>query len=898
MSERKIRFKSLIAGVAELKKASRYDDALERLHSALTWFENRCLWDSYFKAWDEIRNIKNDLAQYDEVIRHCKANLTACKKRLGAGNSHIGDIYNDMGASYGFKGDRIKQLFYHLKSLKVRKKVFGENGLSVAFSYNNAGVSHQNLGDIDKALLHYNKAIAICNLHPSKQIKWLSSIYNNLAAAFSLKQDYDSALVYYNKSLEYAYTHLGRNHVAVIYTLNNIGHSLYKKGDFPSALRHFNSAYSLVEKNFSGMHSFLGTICINKANCHSSLGQNRQAIHYLKKAEDILNRTFGEKHPTLSLVYNSMGQLFMKKGDYEQAVLHFQTAITCLCYGFSDTDYRKNPPLDGIISEPLMLEVLTNKARALHDYYENHTKDLLHLKNSFEASALAIDLIERMRNKLTAEESKLTLSEQSARVFDCCVKAAAALSSIKRERNYINEAFRISEKNKGAVLSSLLADASAKFSARIPSKLLAREKKLKVGMTFLSRKINGEKMKGGNSAALQWLQGKYFDVFSKHETLIKSFEKSFPDYYRLKHDHDVASMKAVQSKLRADEAMVEYFISTDRLLIYALTKNSAELISCAKSHGFEGTISQLLSSINHFEKRDFITAATALYQLLLKPAEKFFRGKRRIIIIPEGLLCYVPFEALLVEQSNYHDPYNALPYLINRHEVSYHYSATLFLQQFHVRETALYRNDFLGIAPVYEKPALIGEDVFPNLLHSIKEVEDVSSIVKKNRQRAKTLLLEEATINKFRRYAKHSKFVLVSAHQAVNEQEYLLSGIIFSPQHNRNDYQILTIGETYNLELNADLVVLNCCETGIGKLAKGEGMMALNRGFLYAGARNIIYTLFKIPDNSAGALTKSLFTRILKGKSYSKALQEAKLELIARPEFTPKAWAGYVMIGG
>ncbi len=897
MKEQKIVFKDLATAVAKLKRASRYDEALAHLHSALPYFENRCLWDHYFEVWDEIRNIKNDLAQYEEVIRYCKANLDACKKLLGVENGHIGDIYNDMGASYGFKGDRIKQLSYHLKSLKVRRKVFGENDLSVAFSYNNVGVSHHNLGDIDKALLHYNKAIAICIQHPRKQIKWLSSLYNNLAAVFSLKQEYDSALAHYGKSLEHAYNYLGKNHVAVMFTLNNIGHALYKKGDFPSALRHFNRAYSLVEKNFNGMHSFLGTICINKANCHSSIRQNRKAIYYLKKAEDILDKTFGKKHPTLSLVYNSMGRMFMNKGDNEQALRHFQTAIICLCNGFNDTDYRNNPPLDCIISEPLMLEILTNKARALFDYYENQTKDLLHLKNSFETSELAIGLIERMRKKLTAEDSKLTLTEQSAKVFECCVNSAAKLYFVKQEEEYLAQAFRISEKNKVAVLSGLLADSSAKFSSKIPTNMLVREKKLKTEMTFLSRKINEEKMKGGSSAPLQWLQGKYFDAFSKYETLIKSFEKSFPDYYRLKYNHDVASMEAIQSKLGSDEAMVEYLINTDRIFIYLITKSSADLFLCAKPREFEGIISQLLSSINHFEKRDFIEAAIALYQLLLKPAENIFKGKRRLIIISEGSLCYVPFEALLPEQPDYHATYNSLPYLVNRYAVSYHYSATLFLQQFHVHETALYKNDFLGIAPVYEKPALIGKDVFPNLLHSKKEVEDVSSIVRKNRQRAKILLLEEATINNFRRYAKRSKFVLVSAHQAVNEREYLLSGIIFSSQHSLNDYQILTISEAYNLEINADLVVLNCCETGIGKLAKGEGMMALNRGFLYAGARNIIYTLFKIPDNSAGALTKSLFTRILSGESYSKALQEAKLELIARPEFTPKAWAGYVMIG-
>ncbi len=113
-----------------------------------------------------------------------------------------------------------------------------------------------------------------------------------------------------------------------------------------------------------------------------------------------------------------------------------------------------------------------------------------------------------------------------------------------------------------------------------------------------------------------------------------------------------------------------------------------------------------------------------------------------------------------------------------------------------------------------------------------------------------------------------------------------------------SDNYILHTSETYHLNLNADLVVLSSCESGIGELKAGEGMMALNRGFLYAGAANIVYSLFKVPQDSTSQLTQSLFRYILEEEmSYAEALRKAKLELIADEMMEPLDWAGFALIG-
>ena len=114
----------------------------------------------------------------------------------------------------------------------------------------------------------------------------------------------------------------------------------------------------------------------------------------------------------------------------------------------------------------------------------------------------------------------------------------------------------------------------------------------------------------------------------------------------------------------------------------------------------------------------------------------------------------------------------------------------------------------------------------------------------------------------------------------------------------QTDYETLYLAEVYGLQLQANLVVLSCCQTGVGQYAKGEGLMALNRGFIYAGASNVVYTLYKVDDKPSSELMQNFFTYSLDNKSYCSSLHQAKLDMIADENYArPLFWAGYVLVG-
>ncbi|MFO7525293.1 MAG: CHAT domain-containing protein [Ignavibacteriaceae bacterium] len=193
---------------------------------------------------------------------------------------------------------------------------------------------------------------------------------------------------------------------------------------------------------------------------------------------------------------------------------------------------------------------------------------------------------------------------------------------------------------------------------------------------------------------------------------------------------------------------------------------------------------------------------------------------------------------------------------------------------------------------------------FNELEHSEWEIKSILSLFnRKNIEKnSYAYFYSDATEEKFKASIKNYSIVHIATHSFINESQPQISGIVFAqPDTNQNSAEdgILYAGEIYNLDLNADLVVLSSCESGLGKLIKGEGMMALTRGFLYSGANNVLFSLWKVPDKPTSELMVEFYKNILSGNSYGNSLREAKLTLIKNSSTSrPRSWASFILVGG
>jgi CHAT domain-containing protein len=348
-----------------------------------------------------------------------------------------------------------------------------------------------------------------------------------------------------------------------------------------------------------------------------------------------------------------------------------------------------------------------------------------------------------------------------------------------------------------------------------------------------------------------------------------------------------------------------------------------------------------LADIKKFRPDKLTETSTGLYRILIEPVKRYLAGKEKLLIIPDKNLLYLPYETLInTETGTNEQSAGSMPhYLIRDFEISYHYSAVLWME---IQSGEPNQNKgFLGFAPVFSNAEMLtsGSGSTEKLLRSIndtnlrtsfsadgrtinelpytkKEVQTISDLFRNKDLKAESYLMEQATESNLKALCGNFSFIHLATHGLIYPDKPDLSGLIFTgvaannsaginergePQimmYENIDDGVLFTHEIFNLKMNAELVVLSACETGIGKLEEGEGVMSLNRAFLYAGARNIVSSFWKVNDKYTSELMTWFYTYIIEGCSYSKALQQAKLRLLENESSAyPLYWAGFAIIG-
>ena len=401
--------------------------------------------------------------------------------------------------------------------------------------------------------------------------------------------------------------------------------------------------------------------------------------------------------------------------------------------------------------------------------------------------------------------------------------------------------------------------------------------------------------------------------------MLANLDRNYHSYYQLKYKEKDISIESLQSVLDKRSAILEYFLSDSILYVFVLKKQSIDNLSIKLNFPVIDEVIKFRESLQNIDINNYISSASSLYKILIKPVEQKISNTKNLIIIPDGILYYLPFEALLSEKVKIKEDinYSGLPYLVKKFNISYLFS-TSFLQP--RTETRKNSYSFAGFAPVFSdknnglikkikndstiaqlKRAIeINNKKYSELPETKNEVEGILALFKKNNLSGIDFISENAKEEVLKSDSmKNYYFIHIATHGFINEEKPKLSGIIFTDQNNSPGQDgILYPDEIYNLNLNADLVVLSACESGLGKVIKGEGIIGLTRGFIYAGAKNIVVSLWQVADKSTSELMIEFYKEILSGKNFSTALREAKLKLIRGGKYSyPLEWSPFILIG-
>lgn len=486
-------------------------------------------------------------------------------------------------------------------------------------------------------------------------------------------------------------------------------------------------------------------------------------------------------------------------------------------------------------------------------------------QKALESYALSFHIEELFQSLLVYENSKIITQIRNRNRTEKCIGIYYDLYKKEKKISYIENAFLFSEHTKSQVLKQSLSK----------SKTNSRKEKLIL-----------EQLQNWNTIIIKEQQKlNLADISKINEAIKKQNELMLLLKSEQAKTNKIAGAKLkiedLYSKLEKENAvLVEYFIGEKNSYQFTLAdkKNRLELVS-----NRETASPKLLQFIDFFNDAKTISdnpaaynhASNVAYNILKLPKKSFHKN---LIIVPDGILTFLPFEALITAESETTN-FAKMHYLLNDFKIGYNNSADFYLNAIPFQHQ---KENVLGVFPIFENSSL-------ELAFSKKELKNLQGNFK-----GKYLEGQNATFENFKANAANYSILHLSTHAT--------SGDISEPASIKfYDTEVL-YSELYNLNLNPDLVVLSACETGIGKLYKAEGAMSVARGFQFSGAQNLLFSLWKVNDFTTSVLMEKFYANVKNGKSYFESNHQAKLdflndESIPNAKKSPYYWASFVYYG-
>jgi len=781
-------------------------------------------------------------------------------------------IYNYLGLAHKRNNRFDSCQFYYDKAthLLETSKTIRDYGAILSY-YTNQSVWEIDKGNYERAELLLQKAQQILPLDTTFNA---SVVYHNLGFVALQNKRYDMAIKAFEKTiLTQPYNH------QLPLILANKGLCLLK-------LKRLKEAKIVLDQAWRSYQTYLKNPTNKPDSYFLTVYYGNLGLYFLEESNltnaqryflksTTLNET--SQSAALSEGYKYLGLIAEKQAHWPQALTYYQKALIAAHETFNSADIYQNPDLDRILTERELFRALMGKANAFRQFY-TQTRQRRDLEAALKTYQLAIQLAEKMRRSYQSAGAKLFFTENYYAVYEQAIQTAQELFQLTQKPDYQNLIFDFYEKSRAASLSDIIRDADLKPKT-INAALLAQEKGLYQQITGLQTAI-----KRSDSTSAVKFKAQLVDKEIELDRLTKRFEREFPAYYQLKFDIQTPTTATIQQQLlSSDAALIQYFLTSSQLYTLVLTREQANVLVQPVDSIFRQSISKFraLLSLNPGSKAyDGRTYSSAIYSKLITPALPFISTKKRLLIVRDAELNYLPFEVLAAKSNDY---------LLKKYAISYAYSVGLLMNKPARSST----NSRLAIAPfagnIPQKTPFRGVPLVP-LPASEEEVRQIGGDVYLEKEATKKRFLEQ--------YRKHG-IIHFATHALTDDKDPMRSFVAFYPDG--QEYRLFT-NELYDLDLKeAQLVVLSACETGAGKLQRGEGVMSLARAFSYAGAHSVATTLWNANDEATAYISTHFHEYINEGLPLDEALQRAKLDFLhsdlGRRYDHPYYWANMVLIG-
>ncbi|MEM7369042.1 MAG: CHAT domain-containing tetratricopeptide repeat protein [Bacteroidota bacterium] len=852
------------------------------------------------------------LREYDRAIELDQKALDIRIQLYGENHLSVANSLGSLGESYYLIGMLKKAEAYSLEAIRILENLNGSSDFYLAPHMNTLGKIYKFSGDFDKAQSYLEQALHIFSQHLGEHHRFIPSSYEELGNLYLDMYDLSKALTYYRKALELRKEIFGEYHKDVATSYANLARMYLDQKKLDSAYVYANTSRDILDKVFNGIHpdigytdNLIGTILRRQGKLKASINRYQQAI-------ESYDRSLAKNHWYYAITYRNLGKVYRELGDPDSALYWYQQALNIYFPALSLTDVYLNPKKEELGSDFQIARCLNLKAGAFRMKYQE-TENIKDLIAAAETYALAIHFAESRHQSFTSREDQEFLNEVGFGVYQGAVQTYLDLWRLTNDHTYLDLSFETVEKSKSMTLKQGVRLANNLDFLDVPKDLISKEQEVLSQLSSYKKRLSDEKNKGAkaDSSKLFAWTSKILSLGETRDSIINTLNSAHPDYFNLKYDLSTCTIKELQTSLPDSTLLIEYFEQDSSILIFGATKEKELVLTVPMDQDFQEKVMDFIRllkgeqlSSEKEELRLFSTLGFDLYQQLLHPILSQISAPR-LIIVPDSYLGYLPWDILLKEQIPHSKSFSDLPYLIKSYEVRYAYSASLFVDK---RENArTYSGTYAGFAPQYSiDSSFTGPerllDAIPSLrngisplFHNQEEVETAANLWE-----GLSFLGSKASESSFKSFGSGNQILHLAMHALLNDSLSQYSSFLFGSDSDSTEDGFLYAYELYNMRLETDLAVLSACETGLGKLNRGEGIMSLARAFKYAGCPNIVMSLWKADDQATAEIMVDFFTHLRNGLPKAAALRKAKLNYLAQAPVAashPFYWGTFVLIG-
>lgn len=806
-----------------------------------------------------------------------------------------------------------------------------DDGIGQAFALRAIGAAMVASGERRQALDYFSRSLALWqNMKISSEIasthNWISGTSIRLGHFQEVLDHAQAALPIYVSNGDRA----GETEILML-----LGNFYLSLGETASAMDH----YAKVERNWralGNMHRVAGTL---NAMGQASASDERKSFEYF--AESL--RTYRADRPGTRGEANTLNQLgfhFLRTGDLANATKYFDEAmpiwkritdafgepVTLL--GLAQISERKGDLEKALelMGESFSLArrrgVRSVETAALFSIarLERKRNNLVAAKLKIEE---AIGIVESTRAGILSEEFRSAYFAQTQDLYDLYIDLLMTMHQASPSAGFDAMALQASERARARGLTELLVEANADIRQGIEPALLDEEKGLQQKINAAEQSRYQMILQKRPQSQIDVADANVRSFLNEYKLIQAKIRASSPRYAALTQPQAI-SLEQIQAQiLDPDTLILEYWLGKDRSFLWVVSDKDLKSFVLLNRHETETAARSLYEKLkNESRSPEIVVAAENLSRMILAPATAGL-AKKRLLIVADGMLQYIPFAALSSRAGRY---------LIEDHELVTLPSAMALAA---MRSESANRTRPAKTIAVFADPVFSSADLrikadvavkssrpssdstqlppnsslpderpptnLPRLPGSRREAQAILALT--TPAKSKRALDFDANrnailVDELSQY----QYIHFATHGLLNSQQPELSGIVFSlfDPNGRPQNGFLRLHEIYNLKLPVELVALSSCETGLGRNIRGEGIIGLTRGFMYAGARRVAVSLWRVDDQATSELMQRFYRELLKdgGPSPAAALRTSQISMLREKRWnSPFYWSAFVLQG-